>query len=105
MWAWATTTLIAQAAGRKDQVRAELVFHQSFVMSIVIAFALGIVGFLLRPAYCDWLSAMQHGDVGKSYSSGFCLGFYCSSLSCAGFGPALPGSSSRLSDSSAERAA
>jgi hypothetical protein len=26
-------------------------------MSIVIAFALGIVGFLLRPAYCDWLSA------------------------------------------------
>ena len=52
-----TTTLIAQAAGRKDQVRAELVFNQSFVMSIVIAFALGIVGFLLRPAYCDWLSA------------------------------------------------
>src|SRR6266513_1617574 len=52
-----TTTSIAQAAGRKDQVRAELVFNQSFVMSIVIAFALGIVGFLLRPAYCDWLSA------------------------------------------------
>src|SRR5438874_4289475 len=52
-----TTTLIAQAAGRKDQVRDELVFNQSFVMSIVIAFALGIVGFLLRPAYCDWLSA------------------------------------------------
>jgi len=52
-----TTTLIAQAAGRRDQVRAELVFNQSFVMSIVIAFALGIVGFLLRPAYCDWLSA------------------------------------------------
>jgi len=52
-----TTTSIAQAAGRKDQVRAELVFNQSFVMSIVIAFALGIVGFLLRPVYCDWLSA------------------------------------------------
>src|SRR6266478_7247290 len=52
-----TTALIAQAAGRKDQARAELVFNQSFVMSIVIAFALGIVGFLLRPAYCDWLSA------------------------------------------------
>src|SRR5256712_8151689 len=52
-----TTTLIAQAAGRKDQARAELVFNQSFVMSILIAFALGIVGFLVRPAYCDWLSA------------------------------------------------
>src|SRR3989440_4235380 len=52
-----TTTLIAQAAGRKDQTRAELVFNQSFVMSILIALALGVVGFLLRPAYCEWLSA------------------------------------------------
>jgi Na+-driven multidrug efflux pump len=26
-------------------------------MSIVIAVALGAVGFILRPAYCDWLSA------------------------------------------------
>jgi len=52
-----TTTLISQAAGRKDQSRAELVFNQSFVMSILIAFALGVVGFLLRNAYCEWLSA------------------------------------------------
>ena len=34
-----TTTLISQAAGRKDQPHAELVFNQSFVMSILIAFA------------------------------------------------------------------
>ena len=52
-----TTTLISHAAGRKDQPQAELVFNQSFVMSILIALALGVVGFLLRPAYCDWLSA------------------------------------------------
>jgi putative MATE family efflux protein len=52
-----TTTLIAQAAGRKDRTRAELVFNQSFIMSILIALALGVVGFLLRPAYCEWLSA------------------------------------------------
>src|SRR5438552_6486358 len=52
-----TTTLIAHAAGRKDQPRRVLVFNQSFVMSILIAFGLGVVGFLLRPAYCDWLSA------------------------------------------------
>ena len=52
-----TTTLISQAAGGKDRPQAELVFNQSFVMSIVIAFALGVVGFILRPAYCDWLSA------------------------------------------------
>src|SRR5678809_1699436 len=46
-----TTTLISQAAGRKDQPQAELAFNQSFVMSIVIAVALGVVGFILRPAY------------------------------------------------------
>src|SRR6478672_3229562 len=52
-----TTTLIAQAAGRKDQTRAELVFNQSFVMSILIAVVLGVVGFVFRPADCDSLSA------------------------------------------------
>src|SRR2546426_946871 len=52
-----TTTLISHAAGRKDQPQAELVFNQSFLMSILIAFALGFVGFLLRPTYCEWLSA------------------------------------------------
>jgi len=41
-----TTTLISQAAGRKDQRQAELVFivfNQSFVMSILIALALAVV--------------------------------------------------------------
>src|SRR5213075_452003 len=52
-----TTALISHAAGRKDQPQAELVFNQSFVMSILIALALGVVGFLLRAAYCEWLSA------------------------------------------------
>src|SRR5215831_8268652 len=51
-----TTTLMSHAAGRKDQSRAELVFNQSFVMSMLIAFALGVIGFILRPAYCDLLS-------------------------------------------------
>src|ERR1700732_1254347 len=52
-----TTTLISQAAGQKDQPRAELVFNQSFTMSILIAMALGVVGFLLRDSYCESLSA------------------------------------------------
>src|SRR6266508_53542 len=52
-----TTTLISHAAGRKDQPQAELAFNQSFVMSIVLAIILGGVGFLVRPAYCEWLSA------------------------------------------------
>src|SRR6185503_10377076 len=37
-----TTTLISHAAGRKDQQRAELVFNQSFVMSILVAVGLGV---------------------------------------------------------------
>src|SRR2546423_15448070 len=49
------TTLISQAAGRKNQKQAELGFNQFFFMSILIAFALGVVGFILRPADCDWL--------------------------------------------------
>jgi Na+-driven multidrug efflux pump len=36
-----TTALISQAAGQKDQPRAELVFNQSFVMSILIAAGVG----------------------------------------------------------------
>src|SRR6202163_5108112 len=52
-----TTTLISHAAGQKDQTRAELVFNQSFVMSILVALALGVFGFLLMDAYSNSLSA------------------------------------------------
>lgn len=52
-----TTTLISHAAGQKDQARAELVFNQSFVMSILVALALGVFGFLLMDVYSNSLSA------------------------------------------------
>ncbi len=52
-----TTTLISHAAGRKDQQRAELVFNQSFVMSMLVAAGLAIVGFSLMNVYCNSLSA------------------------------------------------
>jgi putative MATE family efflux protein len=52
-----TTALISQAAGRKDQPHAELAFNQSCMMSILIVFALGIVGFLSMGAYANSLSA------------------------------------------------
>jgi putative MATE family efflux protein len=54
-----TTALISQAAGRKDQAHAEFVFNQSFVMSIVVAALLGVVGFIVRDPYCRSLSADQ----------------------------------------------
>src|SRR3954465_1701887 len=74
-----TTTLISQAAGRKDQVHAELAFNQSFVMSIVIAVVLGVVGFILRSPYCDWLSAdAETAALAKHTSSGFFPRYYFS---------------------------
>src|SRR4029077_5668408 len=58
----------SQAAGRKDQPQAELAFNQSFVMSIVIALTLGIVGFILCRSYCDWLSAdAETAKLAKAY--------------------------------------
>src|ERR1700688_3746336 len=63
-----TTTLISHAAGKKDQPQAELVFNQSFVMSILVAVALGVFGFLLRNAYCNSLSAdAATATLAKSY--------------------------------------
>jgi len=67
-----TTTLISHAAGQKDQKRAELVFNQSFVMSIVVALALGVVGFALRDVYCNSFSAdAETAALAKSYLNWF----------------------------------
>ena len=63
-----TTALISHAAGQKDQPKAELVFNQSFVMSILVAIGLGIVGFALINPYCDSLSAdVETARLAKSY--------------------------------------
>jgi len=57
MLGFGTTALIAQAAGRKDQPHAELVFNQSCMMSILTAAALGFLGFLTMNIYAKSLSA------------------------------------------------
>src|SRR5947209_4259788 len=63
-----TTALIAQAAGRKDQAHAELVFNQSCVMSIWIAVALGIIGSISVNGYANAVSAdAQTAALAKSY--------------------------------------
>src|SRR5438034_11393914 len=63
-----TTTLISQAAGRKDQPQAELAFNQSFVMSLMLAVGLGVFSFLLRDFYCESLSAdVATASLAKSY--------------------------------------
>src|SRR5919199_5962096 len=48
-----TTTLIAQAAGRKDQPHAERAFNQSLGMSILIGLGLGVTCFALRDVYAN----------------------------------------------------
>src|SRR5213080_4861530 len=63
-----TTTLISQAAGRKDQPQAELAFNQSFLMSLMVAAGLGVFSFLLRDFYCESLSAdAATASLAKSY--------------------------------------
>jgi len=52
-----TTTLISQAAGRKDQPQAELAFNQALVLSLLVAIVLAVCSFALRDQYCQWLSA------------------------------------------------
>src|SRR5215831_17682763 len=63
-----TTALIAQAAGRKDQAHAELVFNQSCVMSLWIAFALATAGFLAIGSYANAVSAdAKTAELAKTY--------------------------------------
>jgi len=67
-----TTTLIAQAAGRKDQPHAERAFNQSLAMSLLVAIGLGVIGFLVRDAYCNSLTAdAQTAALAKSYLNWF----------------------------------
>jgi putative MATE family efflux protein len=51
------TSLIAQALGRKDRARAQLVFNQALALSLGAGLAFGVVTFALRGAYSLWLAA------------------------------------------------
>ena len=52
-----TSSLIAQAAGRKDQPTAQLVFNQSFVLSLLVGGLVLMLGFALRTPYLRALSS------------------------------------------------
>jgi putative MATE family efflux protein len=52
-----TTTVISQAAGRKDQPSAELAFNQSTALSLVVALLFGLCSFPFRTQYSVALSA------------------------------------------------
>lgn len=52
-----TTSLIAQAAGRRDQSDAQAIFDQSCLLSLIVGGGVLAFGLALRDAYCRWLSA------------------------------------------------
>jgi putative MATE family efflux protein len=52
-----TTTVISQAAGRKDQATVEVAFNQSIVLSLFVAILFGAFSFPFRTAYSQSLSA------------------------------------------------
>lgn len=51
------TALIAQALGRRDRDRAELLFNQALVLSHLVGLVFGVTTFALRHAYTRWLAA------------------------------------------------
>ncbi|HVF72060.1 MAG TPA: MATE family efflux transporter [Chthoniobacterales bacterium] len=52
-----TTTIISQAAGRKDQAHAELGLNQSAVLSVAVAILFAVCSFPFRRQYSETLSA------------------------------------------------
>jgi putative MATE family efflux protein len=63
-----TVTLISHAAGRKDQADANIVFHQSMLMSAFSAVAMLAAGYGLKGSYLGTISADAATiDAGKVY--------------------------------------
>jgi putative MATE family efflux protein len=63
-----TTALIAQALGRKDRDRAELLFNQSLILSILVGVAFFAVAFATRGIYCRRLAAdAVTAELGRQY--------------------------------------
>src|SRR5688572_12966338 len=52
-----TTSLIAQALGRRDHGQAERLFNQSLVLSSLVGLVFGLAMFSLRGTYSRWLAA------------------------------------------------
>jgi MATE family, multidrug efflux pump len=85
------TSLIAQALGRKDRRRAELLLNQAFVLSILAGLALGACFFALRGAYCRWLAAdATTAELGRQYLDWFIPALFLQ-FPLVGLGAALRG--------------
>ncbi len=67
-----TTTLVSHAVGQKDNPRAQRVFNQAFVLSLLTGIVVGVLGFLLRDLYCQKLAAdPATEDLGRRFLTWF----------------------------------
>ena len=63
-----TVALVANAAGRKDQAAANLVFNQAVLLSAVCGVLMLLWGFLAGGAYVRWVAAdASAGSAGSAY--------------------------------------
>ncbi len=68
----ATTALIAQSVGRKNQADAQFAFNQSLVMSAVIGCGICLLGFAVRDVYAKGFSAdAETAVLAKEYLNWF----------------------------------
>ena len=67
-----TTTLISHAAGAGEKPRANHVFNQAFVLSVIVGAAFAVIAFLLRGPYTTWLGAdAETARLGNAYLAWF----------------------------------
>jgi len=86
-----TTTLIAQAVGRKDQADANLVFNQSIAIALLCAVATVIGGWLAMEPYMNTLGSDEAmRTAGRDYLV-WCLPGLALQFAIAGMGAALRG--------------
>jgi putative MATE family efflux protein len=68
------TSHVAQALGRRDRDRAELMFNQAILLGSLVGVVYGVVMFALRTAYSDWLAAdRQTAAMSAQYLSLFVI--------------------------------
>ena len=83
-----TVALVAQAAGRKDQKAANLVFNQSVLLSALCGVVTLLAGWLLATPYMRWMtadtaSARAGSEYLLAYTPGLALQFALVALSSA----------------------
>lgn len=86
-----TTALIAHALGRKDRDRAELLFNQALVLSVLVGTLFFLTAFVTRETYCQRLAAdAPTALLGKQYLNWY-IPALCLQFALVAMGAALRG--------------